>query len=265
MGLDLALAAVVLLAAVRGWFKGFISQAVGLSALAACVYIASPMRDAARPYARQYLPSMQDDILDRLLWWSSAVIAFIACTGVGNYLVRFRRRQPYGISEPNRANQGAGFVFGALKGAIIASFIAAGFAQFAPKYIPEDGAVANQAKASMSLAWNARYQPAERIWNSVPVRSFIAHVRANGLGDTAEAAEDAKQPETQSTAQTPPANAESHVSPPKAERDEPVKTARRGPTLSVPREKPLDPQSPTFFDDVARDMKRLGIGASKSR
>ena len=49
MGLDLALGGLVLLAAIRGWFKGFVMQAVRLSGLVACVYAADPIRDQVRP------------------------------------------------------------------------------------------------------------------------------------------------------------------------------------------------------------------------
>ena len=42
MGLDLALGVIILIAAFRGWFQGFISQAVRLGALIACVYLGGP-------------------------------------------------------------------------------------------------------------------------------------------------------------------------------------------------------------------------------
>jgi hypothetical protein len=256
---------VVLIAAVRGWLKGFLSQAISLSAMIACVYIASPMRDAARPHARHYLPAMHAGVLDRLLWWGGAVVGFIALSGLGHYLLRFRRRQPYGLSEPNRANQGAGFVFGAAKGAMVAAFMAAGFAQFSPKYIAEDGAIAEHAKRSRSLAWNAEYQPAERIWRSAPVQAFVAHVRANGLGDVSGPGGAAPAADESATVQAPAPASEARDGAQPSKHTEPVKTARRTPESRVPRERPLDPQSPTFLDDVARDMKRLGIGEMKSR
>src|SRR3954447_21456464 len=43
MGLDLALAVIVLLSAVRGWLKGFVLQAIRLSGIVACVYAADPV------------------------------------------------------------------------------------------------------------------------------------------------------------------------------------------------------------------------------
>ena len=73
MGLDIALGILVLLGGIRGWFKGFALQVVQLVALIGCVYAASPLRDLSRPYARDYLPGIQPEVLDKLLWWSAAV------------------------------------------------------------------------------------------------------------------------------------------------------------------------------------------------
>ena len=48
MGLDIALGIMVLLGAIRGWFKGFVLQAIRLSGLVGCVYAAGPVRDYAQ-------------------------------------------------------------------------------------------------------------------------------------------------------------------------------------------------------------------------
>ena len=50
MGLDLALGVIILIAAFRGWFQGFIGQAVRIAEPVACVYLADRVRDYARPY-----------------------------------------------------------------------------------------------------------------------------------------------------------------------------------------------------------------------
>ena len=42
MGLDLALGVVILIAAFRGWFQGFVSQTVEIVGLIACVYLGRP-------------------------------------------------------------------------------------------------------------------------------------------------------------------------------------------------------------------------------
>jgi uncharacterized membrane protein required for colicin V production len=262
MGLDLALGAVVLIAAIRGWLKGFLSQVISLAALVGCVYLANPLRDAAKPFVREYLPSMHADVLDRLLWWSSAVVTYVAMSGLAHWVLRFKKRQPYGLSEPNRANQGAGFLLGAAKGAVVACFLAAGFAQFAPKYIPEGGAVDSQSKSSLAMAWNERYHPAQQLWDSRPVQVFVAQVRVNGLGLEAEVSPEesknatAKSSESKTNEARPTRN-EAH--------SEPVKTARRPSEMRISGERRLDPDSPTLRDDINRELKRLGIGPDKSR
>src|SRR5262249_26336118 len=114
MGLDVALGVLILLAAVRGWFKGFFLQAIGLGALVSCVYLADPLRDFARPHAAEYLPAIRPELLDRLLWWTCAVVAYLVIAGVGRGLLKASRRRPYGEIEPNRGDQGAGFALGAL-------------------------------------------------------------------------------------------------------------------------------------------------------
>ena len=50
MGLDVALGIVILIAAIRGWLQGFVYQAVRLGGMIACVYLAAPVRDQAKPY-----------------------------------------------------------------------------------------------------------------------------------------------------------------------------------------------------------------------
>ena len=75
MGLDIALGVMILLGAIRGWFRGFVLQAIRLGGLVGCVYAAGPIRDQARPHVVP-LPgrSIPPPMLDRMLWWSSAVV-----------------------------------------------------------------------------------------------------------------------------------------------------------------------------------------------
>ena len=75
MGLDLTLGVIILIAAFRGWFQGFVSQAVRLGGVIACVYLAEPVRDYAKPHVLPYLPSIQPELVDRLLWWVSAAVS----------------------------------------------------------------------------------------------------------------------------------------------------------------------------------------------
>lgn len=259
MGLDIALGALVLMWAVRGWFRGFLRQAVGLGALVGSVYAAAPLRDAARPYAARWLPSIQGEVLDRMLWWIGVVLGFVILAGCGGWLVRIVKRRPSAAlplpSEPNRADQGAGFLLGALKGAVVASFLAAGLVRFAPVYLEPMGegkaAVEEQTKASRALEWAAQYRPAEVIWASAPVQSFVAQVRSNGLW--VDGAEPAK-PIDETRAAGPSGDEKTG---PQA-REEGLRTASRVPPLRVepPR---LEPGSATFLDDVDRELKRLGL------
>lgn len=247
MGLDLILGALILIGAVRGWFRGFLLQAVGLASLAGCVYLADPVRDLARPYGRQYLPTIQHDLLDRLLWWVSAVISYLVLAGLATWVVRASRpRTPFGQPQPNYSDQGAGFVLGGGKALLVAAFIASGIARYVPEYIKAGGWVGEQVKTSRALGWTAEYKPVDRIWNSPPVQSFVAHVRARGFGSDPVAVV-------------------------KKKRDDPAQppTTARAPSrprpLAISGFKPLNPASPDFLDRVEAEIQREGLRALKSR
>src|SRR5262249_50368300 len=81
----------------------------------------------------------------------------------------------------NRGDQGAGFLLGALKGAVVAAFLAAALLRHADTYIKAGGYVEEQVKASNALAWSQQFRPAEKIWNSPPVQAFVTRIRARGL------------------------------------------------------------------------------------
>src|SRR4051812_30165476 len=121
MGFDLALSVLILLVAIRGWLKGFVLQAIRLGGLVAAIYSADPVRDAAKPRVIDYLPTMRPDLVDRLLWWSSAVISYVVLVGLATLIVKLYRRQPFGIEERNRTDQLAGMILGAAKGLVIAA------------------------------------------------------------------------------------------------------------------------------------------------
>jgi uncharacterized membrane protein required for colicin V production len=244
MGLDITLGVVVLLAGIRGWFKGFVRQAIPLSALVGCVYLADPIRELARPYAHEYFPSIGLVVLDRLLWWSSAVLAYLITTGVAFSILKSMKRKTYGEPEPNRTDQGAGFTFGVVKGLIIASFLAAAVRTYAPGYYPQAPFVESQAKTSKSLVWSEQYKPAESMWKSPPVRAFVGRVKSRGMWtDEVVPSEKAKEeaPKTESARPATPT--------------EPLRTASEKPkTLSLPR---LKPDSPTFERDFEEAMTTL--------
>ena len=50
MGLDVALGVIILIAAFRGWFQGFMPQIVRLGGLIASRVSGRPVRDYAKPY-----------------------------------------------------------------------------------------------------------------------------------------------------------------------------------------------------------------------
>jgi uncharacterized membrane protein required for colicin V production len=181
MGLDLVLGGLVLVTAIRGWLKGFVLQAIRLAGLVACVYLADPVRDQARPYVLVYVPKIRPDLVDRLLWWSSAVASYVVLVGLVTLAVKLYRPQPIRLAEPNRNDQFAGFLLGGVKGALIALFLVAGLQKYALERIKALPWADEQARASWVLQWNERYQPAARIWASRPVQQFVSRVQRRGL------------------------------------------------------------------------------------
>ena len=111
MGLDLILAALVLMAGIRGWLKGFVMQAIRLTGLIACVYVADPVRDLAKP--RRDRPPADDATRS----WS------IACSGgrprrfpTSSWSAwrhsssRLSKRKRLGDAPPNRNDQFGGML-----------------------------------------------------------------------------------------------------------------------------------------------------------
>ena len=185
MGLDLILGAIVLVMALRGWFRGFFAQAIRLGSFVGAAYVAGPIRDLARPVAADYLPSLSTGLLDRLLWWVAAVMAFVVIGGVANGLLasqRRRRASAEGGSGPGHGgDHSAGALLGAAKGAIVVAFLASGLQRYALDYLEAGGWVGSQVETSKVLGWSAAHQPARRIWESTPVRRFVEHVRTMGF------------------------------------------------------------------------------------
>lgn len=184
MGLDIALGVVVLIAAIRGWFRGFMLQAIRLGGLVGCVYLADPVRGLARPFVAEHLQSIRPELLDKLLWWAAAAVCYVVTTGVATGLVKVasRRRRPFeGERESHRGNQSAGALLGALKGAVAVAFLLAGMQKYAGQYKLAGGWAGEQVETSKALAWSEANQPAEMIWASPPVQMFVGQVRRMGL------------------------------------------------------------------------------------
>ncbi len=191
MGLDLALGVIVLVAAFRGWFQGFVSQAVRMSSLVIAIYTAAPVRDYAKPYVSPHLSSIDPSVIDRILWWVSAVAVNLVLVGVASLVIKMTRRPEIpGIVQSGRNDQFAGFFVGAMKGLLAAVFVAAGIQNYAMDQIKSVNWADEQVKASWALKWNEAYQPARKIWASRPVRHIVDHIERMGLrrpGDPSEA------------------------------------------------------------------------------
>jgi uncharacterized membrane protein required for colicin V production len=182
MGLDLALAIVVLIAAFRGWLQGLISQTVRIASLIACVYLADRVRDYTKPYVAPYLATIQSDLVDRLLWWVSAVAVYVVLVGVAMLVIKMTRRPEIpGISQSGRNDQFAGFFLGGTKGLLLVAFMAAGIERYGSDQVKAVGWAEDQVKASWAMQWSEAYQPVRRIWSSRPVRHFVNHINRMGV------------------------------------------------------------------------------------
>jgi uncharacterized membrane protein required for colicin V production len=188
MGLDVALGIIILIAAIRGWLQGFVHQTVRIAGLIACVYLADPVRDNAKPYVLPYLPTIQPDLVDRLLWWVSAGIAYVLLVGLSTLVIKMTRRPEIpGISQSGRHDQSAGFLLGTAKGVLIATFLVAGIQRYALKQVTTIAWANEQVKTSWALRWSEQYRPAAKVWSSVPVQHFVNHIQRRGLQNPAEA------------------------------------------------------------------------------
>jgi uncharacterized membrane protein required for colicin V production len=210
MGLDLVLGGLVLIAAIRGWLKGFMVQAIRLTGLVAAVYVAVPVRDQVKPYVIDYLPTIRPELVDRLLWWASAVASYLVIVGVASLAVAVSRRQTFGMPERSRADQFAGMGLGVMKGLIAAAFLVAAVQKYAQPQIEKVTWALEQTKESVCWDWNEKYHPAARIWSAPPVQKFVEHIQQMGLWSP------------------------SGKTGPEPEPEKPVQTASRTPELNLP-------------------------------
>ena len=182
MGLDVALGVVILVAALRGWLQGFFYQVIRIGGLIACVYLAVPVRDQVKPYILPYLPTLQPELMDPLLWWVSACVSYVVMVGGLTLALKMAKRPEIPGMPPQRSrnDQFGGFLLGLAKGAFIAAFLVAALQKYAMDQIETIPWAEQQAKSSLAMLWNSQYHPASRIWHSVPVRRFVKHVRRMG-------------------------------------------------------------------------------------
>lgn len=260
MGLDIALGVVTLLSAIRGYFKGFLRQAIQLAALVGCVYLADPVRDLARPYAHDHIPAIDPAILDKILWWTAAVLSYVVTSGVALSLVKVAQRRDDLDEDVRRGDNGLGFLLGAAKGAVIALFIAWGLTSQAERYVDSGGWVAEQVGTSRLLKLSAEHRPAERLWRSEPVRQFVAQVRSRGV-EGVDPIDRRNHERRQASDETRAETAQ--PAPPEASVP-PDRVASRPRPLQIPAAPQLDPNSPRFLEEFDRALEHSGIWPRES-
>ncbi len=187
MGLDVALVIVVLIAAIRGWLRGFVYQAVRLGGMVACVYLADPVRDQGKPYVLRYLPTIPPEVMDRILWWTAAVLSYIVLVGATTLVLKMTKRPEIPGVPPQRSrnDQFAGFLLGIAKGLLVAAFLTHGIQAHALKQVEAISWAKEQTTSSWALKWDSQFHPAARIWASVPVQHLVNHIQRRGLPGSA--------------------------------------------------------------------------------
>ncbi len=257
MGLDIVLGGLVLVGAVRGWFRGFVIQAIRLGGVVACVYAAAPLRDLARPHVRDYLNGLRPELLDRLLWWTACVLGYVVSVSLASAMVRLYRRQPYGDPDPYRGDQAAGFLLGGAKGLLVAIFLVGAIQHHLPSQIDRIEWADKQLKQSKALVWAHTHRPADQIWAAPPVQNFVAYVQKMGISGPSEWELEAEA-EGDGGSEAPP---------------EPVSTAPpaaaqalgvgRPETLQVPAPTPLrsNPNLDPELESIRRDLDAMDRGA----
>lgn len=182
MGLDLTIGAVILIAGIRGWIKGFVSQAVRIAGFIACVYLANPVREQARPYVLARVPKIDPALMDRILWWVSAVVSYIVLVGLTTLAIQMMRTPPPpGMARSARNDQIAGFLLGAAKGLVIAAFLAAGLQTYGIELVQSATWLQQQTSGSLALKWTDQYQPVPKIWATPAFRRFVNQIQRNGV------------------------------------------------------------------------------------
>jgi hypothetical protein len=187
MGLDLALGVIVIAAAVRGWLKGFVSQAVRIGSFIVCFYLADPVREQARPYVTPKLPSIDTALMDRILWWAAAVLSYIVLVALGTLSLKLMQTPPPpGTPKSRREDRYGGLILGAAKGLLIAAILGAAVQKYGTdlaRLVPWGD---RQTQGSYALKWTAQYQPVPRLWATPPIRRFVEHIQNNGLAPALE-------------------------------------------------------------------------------
>ncbi len=215
MWLDVTLGGLILLAAFRGWIQGFVSQALRLAEIIACVYLAQPVRDYAKPYVLPYLPEIPLDFVDRVLWWVAAVVSYVVLVAVASLVIHITRRpQIPGIAQAGHNDQFAGFALGATKGLLVAACVTAGVQKYAMERVKSVPWAQQQVKTSWAFKWSETYRPVPRIWASPPVRHLVNRIVNMGLrkpGEPSQSPAGAEYDDESPPVRTASRSADSHV------------------------------------------------------
>ena len=252
MGLDVALGVIILIAAIRGWLQGFVYQAIRLAGVVACIYLAAPVREQAKPHLIAYLPTIQPDLVDRLFWWVSAAVSYVVLVGVTTLVIKMTRRPEIpGIPvQSGRNDQFAGFLLGAAKGVLLAAFMTAGVQNYALTQVATIPWADQQVKTSMALRWNEQYQPATKIWSSPPVQHFVSRIQRMGWQSPNEGParpdEKAGERPVVQTASRPP----DQVVGPSKPRSVPPNVSANPPATAAPKLRIADPEIERAVEEI---------------
>jgi uncharacterized membrane protein required for colicin V production len=233
MGLDVVLGAIVLLAAIRGWFRGFMRQAIRIASFIACFYLADPVREQVRPYLVPRLGAIEPALLDRILWWVAAVISYIILLALLSLSIRLMKTPPQpGEPMTRREDRFGGMILGATKGLLVAAFLGAAVLNYGADLARHISWADRQTEGSYALKWTQQYRPVPRIWAAPPVRQFVEHIQRNGLGRTIEADPSKQVAERSSTdAEAPNMPPRLDLPTPEAPADDPSATLGLDPDL----------------------------------
>lgn len=261
MGLDIALGILILIAAIRGWIKGFVYQTIRLGGLVACFYLADPVRDQAKPHVVRYLSSVPRELLDPLLWWVAAALSYVVVVGVTTLFLKITKRPevPGLLPQRSRHDQFAGFLLGIARGAVYAAFVTAGIQMFVLKHLAAVPWATAQARQSWALRLDHQYHPAERIWKSPPVQHLVNHIQRMGYPHR----DDAKKPEAQDDpiAQTANREGAAHGGAAAAPIDENATGPPAPPPIEVPTHRAVDPD----LEKTIAELKATIEAAARSR
>lgn len=189
MGLDLVFLVVVGMNAVRGLFRGFFTQLLGLTALVVSIPLASPVRDWAMPHVSPYFQALAEPTFAKGLWWVSALVIVLLINGLGGWIGHLIfKALPETVGNPvGRVNQALGFCYGAAVGSFVTALLCAGLIRF-EEMVSRLPWLGDQLPQSRAMELNRRLDPIGQLWNAPPITVLRDQIAANGFIDLGIAA-----------------------------------------------------------------------------